>query len=62
MVDDSYFGINKKMLEFMNVKKVWNFYQDVAWYQIGEAKPIIIFELQMQETGVFIKRLAYNIS
>ena len=47
MVDDSYFGLNKKLLEFMNVKKVWKFYQDVAWYQIGESKPIIIFELQM---------------
>lgn len=62
MVDDSYIGASRKILEFINAKKIWKFYQDKNWYQIGEAKPVIIFELQMQESGMFIKRFAYNIA
>ena len=62
MVDDSYIGGARKVLEFMNLKKIWKFHQDQSWYQIGDAKPVIIFELQMQESGIFIKRFAYNIA
>jgi hypothetical protein len=47
MVDDSFIGIQKKVLEYINVKKTWNFYSDKSWYQVGDAKPIIIFEIQM---------------
>ena len=62
MVDDSYLGTARKVLEFINLKKVWKFNQDQSWYQIGDAKPVITFELQMQESGSFIKRFAYNIA
>ena len=32
LVDDSYIGAAKKIIEFINVKKIWKFHQEKSWY------------------------------
>ena len=63
-IDDSYFSffrLTKKMMKYVNISKKWIFYQDQSYYSINDVVPVIIFEIQLGESGVYNKRLAYNI-
>ena len=63
-IDDSFFSffrLTKKVMKYINISKKWTFYQDQSYYSINDANPVIVFEIQLGESGVYNKRYAYNI-
>ena len=51
MVDDSYIGGAKKVMDYVNMKKFWNFNSEKKWYSYNGNRPVIVFEVQLAASG-----------